>query len=141
MWKRGKLLLKFYYYFLMVFNIQIYFTSSASVKIKSFSHQTSIINAFRGCNIHVINFEGLDVDFEVLVEPIILLRYVSFCNATLLFPIEIRILESSPYKNNISTCDNAKIKRSKLPPEQIANEYVSQTLTESFQLKSKNKIC
>lgn len=37
-------------------------------------------NAFSKCVVHVLNFCGLDINFEILTTPIVLLRYVSFAD-------------------------------------------------------------
>lgn len=50
-----------------------------------------ILNAFSGCTIHVINFQGRDITFPTQPQPIILWRYISQYNEYYLYPIELKL--------------------------------------------------
>ncbi len=58
-------------------------------KQNRFDNQISLINAFSGCSIQVINFHGIDINFKRVYQPLILLRYFSFPRETWLYPIEM----------------------------------------------------
>ncbi len=114
-----------------------YATISAAIdpSLKDHSQQI-IINAFTGCNIRVINFRGLNIDFKVVKVPIFLLRYLSHCETDNLYPYELGSVYSALSNQNSSTCLNANAENVKLPPEQVAISYVAQTLSDSFHLNS-----
>ncbi len=127
--------------FLLVFTIK-YSSISATINPSLKNHsQQIVINAFAGCNIRVINFRGLNIDFKVVKEPILLLRYLSHCETDNLYPYELGSVYSVLRKQNSSTCLNANTENVKLPPKQVAISYVAQTLSDSFHLSSKNKNC
>lgn len=97
---------------------QIYTHSSLSTSKKSFysRQQTSILNTFPGCNIPLIYFRGIDIDFHVLNASIIL-RYISLYNSIRLFPIEL--LSANPVIKiyNLSFCQSVKTDKANLPSE------------------------
>ncbi len=120
----------------------IYFTlAQLDTPLKSPLQQISIVNAFVSCNIRVTNFKGLNVDFQKVNEPLLLIRYLSHCQKQLVFPIELGSAYPELNRQNSSTCNNYKVIQAILPSDEIAIKYVAQTLSESFQLKSKNIIC
>lgn len=100
-----------------------------------------IINPFTGCNIRVINFRGLNIDFQVLRSAILLLRYLCQCDPGHLYPFEMGPKYSKLKSRNSCVCLNKKTVKSVIPPEKLGISYVAQTFTQSFQLNSKNKIC
>lgn len=65
------------------------------------SSDIKLLNTFSGCYINVINFYGLDINFLILTQPIILQRYFSFLYLLDLFPYEMGPTES--HKNLIWT--------------------------------------
>lgn len=115
--------------------------AALDIPLKDHTHQIGITNAFTGCTKRVINFKGFNIDFQVAKQPIILLRYSSQCKTYNIFPYELGPAYSILRSQNVSHCLNTKTNRAKLPPEQIGNKYVSQFLSESFQLQSRNKPC
>lgn len=60
----------------------------------------SIVNTFSGCFINVINFNGLDINFPIITQPIVLQRYFSFPGTWLVFPFEMS--PSQSYQNTRS---------------------------------------
>ncbi len=52
----------------------------------------SLVNTFVECSIYVINYPGLDINFDVVDQPIVLLRYfsISHLNVGYLYPIELK---------------------------------------------------
>lgn len=140
--QRVKLAYKFYFPILLLFHVhEIHTYSSWTTSKKVFTQQTTTFNIFTGCNIHVIAFRGLAIDFEVIKIPIILLRYFSYCKQNQLFPIELLSANSRRNMYILSTCRSMKTDKTKLLAAKIANKFVSQTLPESFQLTSKNQNC
>lgn len=105
------------------------------------SRQMGIINAFNGCNIRVINFRGLNIDFQVLRSPILLLRYLCQCEPGHLYPFEMGSKYSELKSGNSSVCLNEKTVKSMIPPEELGISYVAQTFTQSFQPNRKNIFC
>ncbi len=127
--------------FLVVVN-KLYFTfAKLDTPIKSPLPEIAIVNAFTSCNIRVINFRGLNFDFQIVNEPVLLIRYLSHCKKTLLYPFELGL--AYPALNGLisSTCLNFKTDQPNLPSRELAIEYVVQTFKESYRMGSKNKIC
>lgn len=60
----------------------------------------SIVNTFSGCFINVTNFNGLDINFPIITQPIVLQRYLSFPGTWLVFPFEMS--PSQSYQNTRS---------------------------------------
>lgn len=140
--KTANLLLAFILHLVFVFNLQNHFTNAILTTSRDdISKQTSIVNAFAGCNIHLMNFQGQNIDFEILKEPIILLRYTSICPDVLLYPFELHSKYLALRSHNLSSCHNAFTNKEKLLPQLTGIKYVTQTLTEAFELTSKNKNC
>ncbi len=103
--------------------------------------QNGILNAFTGCIIRVINFERPNIIVQLVKEPVLLLRYLSYCHTNYLYPFELGSTYSVLGRHNASTCDKFSASKFKLPPYQVTYNFVTRTLSESFQLKSKNQNC
>lgn len=56
--------------------INHYILGTLVTSLETPKQQLAILNAFTGCNIRVMNFKGLNIDFKVIVEPIMLIRYL-----------------------------------------------------------------
>ncbi len=61
-----------------------------------------IVNIFSDCNINVINFCGIDIDFSIFNTPIVFLRYFSFEQNSLQFPYELSPVQFHSPNNWIS---------------------------------------
>ncbi len=124
---------------LLVLLLQHYFTSGTRILSLNdpIRKQLTIINAFTGCNVRVINFKGSTIDFELIQIPVILLRYISYCGQEHLYPFELGPEYSALKIHNLSNCPYVTTENLKLPSDQL----VTQSLTDSFQLTSKNKDC
>ncbi len=143
MWKTTKFTIRLHLCVSLIFTFSYSFTfaSLQTSRQDHFLPQIGIINAFTGCNIRVINFRGVNIDFQVVKEPIILLRYFSYHETKKLYPFELGSACTTKISRNLSSCLNFTTEKPKLPPDQIAQNYVSQTLSESFQLQSKSQNC
>lgn len=115
--------------------------ASVDTSLETSEQQNAILNAFTGCNIRVINFNGLNIGLEIVKEPFMLIRYLTHCKTDRIYPFELGSTYSELKLPNSSSCSDGKTDEVNLPPDSVANTFVSQTLTESFQLTSKNKIC
>ncbi len=135
MWNPFKFTLKLLIFYLFAVNIRNYSAFAIfDAPLKKPLQQLAILNAFAGCNIRLINFRGLNVDFEVVKEPILLIRYLSPFRGGLLYPFEL----GSDYPKLKSAAHNRKPGHANYPRTQKANSYMGQTLSESFHLRSKN---
>lgn len=70
-----------------------------------------IINAFSDSAIRVINFNGLNINFEYLNKPIILIRYFSFPEDWKIYPIEMSPLSSDMLSRLLSFTDLSRFKK------------------------------
>ncbi len=119
---------------------RVYFTfAKLGTLFKSPISEIAIVNAFAGCHIRVINFRGVTFDFRIVREPIFLIRYLSPCSDCYLYPFELGAVYPVLKSPNESAVDNINTSEVNWPPDQIPISYSAQTLTESFQLKSKIK--
>lgn len=116
------------------------------------TNELSIANTFSGCLIHIINFQGLNVNVTSITEPVVLLCYFSFPTQELLYPIEsipvtinhisrrLQSLNFTLFKSGI------KIKLSNktvLFTRNESNSYIESTLNvkKAFRLSAKNSNC
>ncbi len=70
-------------------NVYICGSNSISTLSTHLNENIAITNAFSDCIIHVIKFPGFDIDFQIVEQPIVILRYTSFSNEYFLYPYEL----------------------------------------------------
>lgn len=126
---------------LALHNINCITFASLDTSLENPKQQTAILNAFGGCNIRVMNFKGLSIDFKIAKQPFILIRYLTHCKTDNTYPYELGSTYSDLESQNSSSCSKGNNTQVNLPPDQVASNYVWETRTESFQLTSKNNVC
>ncbi len=117
----------------------VFATFDTSLKVRE--KQITVVNAFRGCRIRVINFRGLAINFQLVNEPIMLIRYSSTCINKRLYPFELGSAYPALNWQNLSTCQDTTADYVKLPSRKVATKYVANTLSDKFQIKTKNRFC
>lgn len=103
------LLINVYLHLTLIQVTSTYYTIAIpDVQQNAISYQTSMIKIFPNCTICVINFRGLNLDFQVLKEPALLLRYIPSVNELDLFRFELASKYLKSNTKNWSTLHNAE---------------------------------
>ncbi len=117
------------------------------VPISNLDTQIKAVNAFSHCLTRVINFNGLNINFIILNYPIILLRHFTFHDVDLLYPFEVKPLRAKTslgwMLEKILSNENGHISFKNLTSfyDQLGVEYMRSTLTDRFNLATKNTHC
>ncbi len=114
------------------------------------NNDISIADKMIRCTVQIINFRGLDLNFPLLLQPIVLLRYISFPDDEYLYPFEMSPVNSDNFADWSFNLNINKLKRRReiklnnkthLFEEQIGIKYASLTSTDYFRSTNKNKQC
>lgn len=107
----------------------------------------STTNKFTGCIVHVMNFHGMDINFQIITKPIVFLRYFSFPEERMIFPSEWSlqkpinmtdwILEMSKFKIYGLSSINEKTLAIYQENSKI---YIGRILSDSFRVKTKKNM-
>ncbi len=116
----------------------------------------STVNSFDRCIIRIINFVGLDINFEVLSQPIMLIRYHAFLTGKSLLPFEMlsqkpeRIILWALLQKKINALKLKLLKdedftvkdiRTLTDHQTFTKRYIRLTQTDQIRMGSKNKKC
>ncbi len=113
-------------------------------------NQAAVLNAFSGCSIQVVNFQGIDINFNRIHQPLILLRYFSFPNELLLYPIEMGPKNNEEFLNLYLEKLLAQFQKSSTTHSKNASflfdletslKYVTLLLQNNFRISIKNTNC
>lgn len=111
----------------------------------SFNDDISIVNIFSDCLVRAITFNGLNINFPNLLQPIVLLHYFSFPDNILLYPVESRnkLNKFQQTKKNIfPLSNNATIKNQGTSFNlESSLAYIDLILGKHSQLINKNTNC
>lgn len=76
---------------------------SGTVNLQTFKNSDiTIVNLFSECITTVINLRGVNINFQILSNPVVLMRYLSIEESWLIFPYELSPVKSQPFNNWIS---------------------------------------
>lgn len=111
-------------------------------------NELNIASTFSGCLIQIINFRGSNVNFSNITQPIVLLRYFSFPNQPLVYPIEMSYAKPNDtlmglQNLNLAVFEAKNMNNKTLFPRNVNTEYIQSTLNvnKSFRLSIKNTNC
>ncbi len=105
------------------------------------------VNTFSTCSIRLTNFNGLDINFDILTNPIVHICYLQFPSIDNLYPFEWKSSKTRTILERISEMNLSRFNKKKVFPSlnstaalfynQLTNNYICLTLTDQFTIASR----
>lgn len=70
---------------------------TASLRSNPETKEIRIVNTFTGCTTHLLNFQNSDINFRIIIQPIVLLQYMLFPYDLYMYPIEMSPIRSKNF--------------------------------------------